>query len=89
MSDADKKIRHTGFKPRLGSQVRLWYGPGLWSVWSKGSAAGTWFIQPVDAEANAACQSPDLLDDVAEQVWPYAIEVKTNEMGNPIAVESA
>jgi len=83
---ADRAIRN-GFKPKLGAHVRLWDGPGLWAAWSKGSASGTWFVQPVDNEAKAACSDPALLTDIAENVWSYAAEVRTSRIGSPSTVE--
>lgn len=86
---ATRRVLRTGFKPKLGGRVRLWNGPGLWSVCSKGGGSGTWFIQPVCDEARAACADPSSLTEVAENVWSYAIEVKTNQMGLPAVVEAS
>jgi hypothetical protein len=85
---ADEKMLRKGFKPRAGGTVRLWDAPrGLWVIWSKGSKAGTWFIQPLDDTARHELANSAHLASLAEQVWSYAAEVKINVMGEPSVVD--
>lgn len=85
---ADEKLLRRGFKPRAGGTVRLWDAPrGLWVIWSKGSKSGTWFIQPLDDTAKEELANSAHLVSLAEQVWSYALEVKTNAMGEPGNIE--
>lgn len=85
---ADEKMLRKGFKPRPGQTVRFWDAPrGLWVIWSKGSKAGTWFIQPRDDEAKRALAESAHVASLAEQVWSYALEVKVSVIGEPGVVE--
>lgn len=85
---ADEKLLRRGFKPRTGGTVRLWDAPrGLWVIWSKGSKAGTWFIQPLDDIAKDALANSAHVASLADQAWSYALEVKTSAIGEPSNIE--